>query len=107
MDADPEYCPFCGATLQPPGSDSADDEDRLLAHLREREDCRERYEDWNPGRTTVELSGSRRRSPLGRVVMWTLMGLAVAYSLLVTQQPLVGVAAALLIYLVFNVEIDR
>jgi hypothetical protein len=108
MDPEPEYCPFCGARLADTttAEGEGDDGDPLLAHLQDREECRDRYEAWNPGRTTVEIAGTRRQSTFGRILMWTLIGLAIAYSLLVVQQPLVGVSVAILIYIVFNIEID-
>lgn len=107
MDSEPDYCPFCGARLPDTATtDDSEDSDPLLAHLQDREECSDRYEAWNPGRTTVELTGNRRQSTLGRVLMWSLIGLAIAYSLLIVQQPLVGVSVAILIYLVFNIEID-
>lgn len=114
MDPEPDYCPFCGARLaEPPTADDADEADAdagtgdpLLAHLQDYEECGERYEEWNPGRTTVELAGSRRQSRFGRVLMWSLIVLAIGYSLLIVQQPLVGVSVAILIYLVFNIQIE-
>ena len=98
MDALPDYCPFCGARLH--------EDEPLEAHVENHAECREQFEAWRPERT----GGTTRNRALGRLLrsglVVAIVVIVLAYSLLISQQLLLGVLAAAVIYLVHRLTLD-
>jgi hypothetical protein len=96
-DPAPDYCPFCGARL-PDGSGA------LRAHFGTHDDCRERYEAWGDEWSRAAVGddrGSRGRDLLRTGLLGVVVLVIMAYSLLVTQQVLLGIIASGLVALAF------
>mgnify|MGYP000678182766 CR=1 FL=1 len=89
----PDYCPFCGARLHDNGLD---------AHFDRHDDCAERFAAWrddSAGGTTAGddgVSGNTQTALLAVIV-----GLVLTYSVLVAGQPLLGIAASVIVVLAF------
>jgi hypothetical protein len=99
-DQTPEYCPFCGASLP-------EAPDPVRRHLDDHEDCAERYDGWaavTGGRELAIDDGGNWRTGLS-VLMWLVVAVVLAYSVLVARALFVGIIAAAAVVVAFQVAI--